>query len=223
MHVCVVADSSYVSVWGWVLVHICTGMWTCVCMHVCGFKEQLCECVVVCTCMHWCVDMCVHACVVTESSYVYVGACTHMHRHVDMCVHACVCGCRKQLCECVGCLHMYTQACVCACMCVVVCTCMHRHVDMCVCVHVCVAAESSYVHGGGCLHTYTQACDVPVHEHVCAFGPLAHPEARSSAPDAAPAAFIANSIHQRRPPQPRQGRMPCYTEVLWFHSFIQKC
>lgn len=107
------------------------------------------------------------------------------------------------VCVSVWCLHTYSEACGCVCM------------------HVCGCREQ-LCECGGCLHMYAQACDVPVHAHVCASGPLAQPEARSSAPDAAPTAFIANSI-QRRPPRPRQGRMLCYTEVLWFHSFIEKC
>ena len=97
---CVVADSSYVSVWGWVLVHICTGIWTC--------------------------------------------------------VHACVCGCRKQLCECVGCLHTYTQACGCVYMHVY--GCMHMYAQACghVCACMCVWLQRAAMYMRGVLaHIYT--------------------------------------------------------------------
>lgn len=84
----------------WLHGHVCTGVWTCVCMHVWLQRAAMCM-------------------------WVLAHICTGMWT----CVHACVCGCRKQLCECVGCLHTYTQACGCV-----------------------------YMHVYGCMHMYAQAC-----------------------------------------------------------------
>lgn len=70
MHVCVVTESSYVSVWGWVLAHVCTGMWMCVHESV-WLHAHVCTGVWACVCMHMCVA--------AESSYVHEGVLAHVY------------------------------------------------------------------------------------------------------------------------------------------------